>query len=160
MTGTYSDRNRRLRHFGARSLVTAMVAVLLLPSVAAAGSGSLRTALASWSKKTGVDARALALDARQRHPVRMTRSALRFRTDALHAKAAIAALQLATARERKAQRLAVSAFADYAIAGSQWAASGRARSHGKKQAAIAHARTAATSATAGSRLLIIAGKLL
>ena len=141
-------------------LLSAVVALSLVPSGAAAGGGSLRTTLAGWSKKAGSDARVLALDARQRHPVRMTGSALRFRTDALQAKAAIAALRPATARERKAQRLAVSAFANYATAGSQWAASGRARSHGLRQAAVAHARTAATSARAGDRLLITAGRLL
>lgn len=141
-------------------LLSALAAVALVPSAAAAGGGSLRTALSAWSKKAGVDARALALDARQRHPVRMAHSAARFRTDALHAQAAIAALRPATPRERKAQRLAVSAFADYATAGSQWAASGLARSHGLKLAAVAHARTAAASARAGDQLLITAGRLL
>ncbi len=155
-----SDRGRRAVLVAVLLLVSAVAAVALRPSGAAAGGSNLRTTLAAWSKQAGTDAGVVALNARQRHPVRMTHSAARFRTDALHAQVAIAALHPATPRERKAQRLAVSAFADYASAGAQWAASGRARSHGLKLAAVAHSHTAATAARAGDRLLIAAGRLL
>ena len=90
----------------------------------------------------------------------MTESALRFRNDSLRAHTAIAAQRPSTARGHSAQRLALTAFTDYAVAGSRWAASGRARLQGQKTDASRYASAAATYAHTGERLLVSAGKLL
>jgi hypothetical protein len=146
-----------------RSLAAATATCLLALALAAsagASDGTLRTTLDSWSRKIGTDARAVALEAQRRHPKRMATYALRFRGDALKAHAAIASQHPGTARGRQAWQLALSAFTDYAAAGSKWAASGKARSKGQKAAARKLARAAAVKALAGNKLLVTAGKLL
>ena len=90
----------------------------------------------------------------------MTSSANRFHRDALHARAAVAAQRTSTANGRKARKLALAAFADYATAGSKWAACGRARLAHKHAASIAAARAGARYARLGNALLVTAGKLL
>jgi hypothetical protein len=90
----------------------------------------------------------------------MARRARHFRIDALRARHALAAVQPSSARGRRAKRLALAAFSDYAIVGRQWALSGQARLHGFRAAAVAHARLAARYARAGGRLLLAAERLL
>lgn len=139
----------------------AMVASLLtLASTAGASNATLRASVNSWSRTLGVDAHSVALAAHNRHPRRMTSSALRFRTDALRARAAVARQRPSTAGGKRARSLALTAFADYAAAASGWAATGRARLRGDRTAAGRTARTSAVSARAGNKLLLIAGKLL
>jgi hypothetical protein len=90
----------------------------------------------------------------------MTYSANRFHRDALNARAAIAAQRPTTARGRRARRLALTAFADYAHAGSKWAASGRARLNHNLAAASRYAKAGSRFAKAGNALLVKAGKQL
>jgi hypothetical protein len=90
----------------------------------------------------------------------MTSSANRFRVDALHARAAVAAEKPSTAKGTQARRSALAAFADYAVAGSKWATSGRARLAHHRAASIADANAGARYARAGNKLLVAAGKLL
>jgi hypothetical protein len=90
----------------------------------------------------------------------MIRRARHFRVEALRARRAVAVLQASSARGRRAKRLALAAFSDYAIVGRQWALSGQARLRGLRAAAVGHARLAARYARAGSRLLLAAGRLL
>ena len=90
----------------------------------------------------------------------MTSSANRFQRDALHARTAVAAQHPSTSDGRQARRLALTAFADYALAGSNWAASGRARLAHQRAASIATARTGARYARTGNALLVTAGRLL
>jgi hypothetical protein len=141
-------------------LVVSVVAVCLPVVSAAASDASLRTALNTWSKKIGVDAHSVSLAAQRRHPRRMTYSANRFHHDAVRARAAIAAQRPTSAKGRRARRLALTAFADYARAGSEWAMSGRSRLNHRRASSIMSARAGARDAGAGNRLLITAGKLL
>jgi hypothetical protein len=90
----------------------------------------------------------------------MTRRARHFRGEALRARRALAAVRPSSARGRRARRLALAAFWDYAIVGRQWALSGQARVRGLRAAAIRHARLAQRFARQGSRLLVAAGTLL
>jgi hypothetical protein len=90
----------------------------------------------------------------------MTSSSLRFRHDALLARAAIAAQHPSNAKGLRARRLALTAFADYAVAGSRWAASGRARLNKQRALAGRNAAAAATSARAGNGLLVMASRLV
>jgi hypothetical protein len=127
---------------------------------AAASDASLRATLNSWSTRIGVDSHSVSLAAERRHPRRMTYSANRFHRDALRARAAIAAQKPTTPKGRKARRLALTAFDQYARAGSEWAASGRSRLGHQRANSIKHAQAGARDAAAGSRLLISAGELL
>jgi hypothetical protein len=143
-------------------LLLAAAALLLLPLPASAGATDtrLRTTLNTWSKRIGADAHSVAFAAQRRHPRRMTYSANRFHRDGLHARAAVAAQTPSTARGKQARRLALTAFADYALAGSKWAASGRARLAHQRAASIADANAGASYARTGNKLLVAAGKLL
>jgi hypothetical protein len=114
----------------------------------------------SWSRTIGIDAHSVALAAQNRHPRRMTSSALRFRTDALRAHTAVAHQRPSTAGGKRAQMLALAAFTDYGTAAQGWAAAGRARLQGNRTIAGRRARAAAISARAGNRLLLAAGKVL
>ena len=146
-----------------RARIAAAVAILaglVLASAAGASNGSLRTTLRNWSQTIGVDAHSVTLAAQNRHPRRMVTSAQRFRRDALKARTAIGAQRPSTTAGKKAKRLAVIAFGDYAAAGRLWAASGQARLHGQKATATRDAGTAAIRAKAGNRLLIRVGALL
>ena len=141
--------------------ITAMVASLLtLAATAGASNATLRSSVNSWSRTVGVDAHSIALAAKNRHPRRMTSSALRFRTDALHARAAVARQRPSTAGGKRARTLVLTAFADYAAAGTGWAATGRARLRGDRASAGRSARAAAILARTGNKLLLTAGKLL
>ena len=142
-------------------LLAATVALLLaLATSAGASNTTLSTTLNNWSKKIGADAHSVALAAQRRHPRRMTSSANRFHREALHARAAVAAQRPSTAKGRRARGLAAAAFADYALAGTKWAASGRARLAHHQASSISLARAGATYARRGNALLVTAGKLL
>ncbi|HET6174490.1 MAG TPA: hypothetical protein VFD90_17925 [Gaiellales bacterium] len=141
-------------------IVATTASLLALASTVGASNATLRTSVNSWSRTIGVDAHSVALAAQNRHPRRMTSSAVRFRTDALHARAAVAHQRPSTAAGKRAQKLALAAFTDYAAAAQGWAATGRARLRGDRVAAGRQAGAAATSARAGNRLLIAAGKIL
>jgi hypothetical protein len=141
-------------------LVATVVLLLTLSAGAAASDATLRTTLNTWSKKIGADAHSVALAAQRRHPRRMSYSANRFHTDALHARAAVAGQKPSTAKGEQARQLALAAFADYALAGSKWAASGRARIAHRRAASIAYANAGANYAHTGNKLLVAAGKLL
>ena len=90
----------------------------------------------------------------------MTVGAVRFRKDALRAHAGIVSQRASSAAGRRAKDLALRAFANYAMAGKRWAASGRARLAHRKTRAQALAHSAHTFAKRGNRLLLAAGKLL
>jgi hypothetical protein len=90
----------------------------------------------------------------------MASDATRFRRDALRARAAIAARRASTAKGTHARRLAMAAFSAYAVAGSRWAASGRARLAHHRVRAAALAAAGARYARRGNTLLVRAGKLL
>lgn len=90
----------------------------------------------------------------------MTADAIHFHKDALRAGTVIASRTPSTAKGRKARRLALGAFVHFARAGSEWAASGRARLHHHRADAIANAQAGARDAHAGNVLLVAAGKLL
>jgi hypothetical protein len=151
----------RIGRAGRLLTIAAMVASLLtLASTAGASNATLRASVNSWSRTIGVDAHSVALAAQNRHPRRMTSSALRFRNDALRARAAVARQRPSTTAGKRARTLALTAFADYAVAAKDWAATGRARLRGDRAAAGRSARAAAVSARAGNRLLLAAGKLL
>jgi hypothetical protein len=143
-----------------RTLVAALAAAAAFTTTASASDATLKLTFDRWSTKIAADARAVSLDARQRHPRRLTTDALRFRRDALLARTAIGARQASSTKGRRAKILALSAYADYAKAGTRWAASGRARLARRLALAAADARAAATYADAGNRLLIAAGRLL
>ena len=145
---------------GALALSSLAAATLSLPPAANANDAGLRTTLALWSHRIAVDARGIGLSAARRHPRRMTLRARHFRLDALRAHKALEAVQPSSTRGRRAKRLALAAFYDYAIVGREWALSGRARVRGLRTAAVAHARIAARYARRGSALLIAAKKLL
>ncbi|RDI75942.1 hypothetical protein Gocc_0361 [Gaiella occulta] len=141
-----------------------LVATVALPLALAAGAGAsaatLRTTLNTWSKQISADGRSVALAARRRHPRRMTYSADRFHRDALRARSAIAAQEPTTAKGRRARRLALTAYTYYSLAGSMWAASGRARLAHQRAASITYAEDGARYAKTGNRLLVAAGRLL
>jgi hypothetical protein len=90
----------------------------------------------------------------------MTRRARQFRLDALRARRAVAAVLPSSARGRRAKRLALVAFRDYAIVGREWALSGLARVRGLRSAALGHARIATRVARRANRLLLAAERLL
>ena len=143
-----------------RVLIATTALLLTLSGSATAGNASLRTTLNTWSKKIGVDAHVLALAAQQRHPHRMIHSANHFRTDAMRARAAVIRQRPSTARGEQARSLALTALADYALAGANWAASANARVTHHRPASIASAKAGARYAATGNRLLVAAGKLL
>ena len=133
---------------------------LIASTNATATDATLRTTVNAWSKKIGADAHLIALAAQQRHPRRMTSDATRFHTDALHARAAIATQKASSAKGQRARQLARTAFSDYALAGTRWAASGRARLAHHRSASIAYANAGAAYAHTADKLLLTAGKLL
>jgi hypothetical protein len=133
---------------------------LVLSLSAGASNTTLRASLDKWSRTIGADAHSISLAATRRHPRRMTYSSVRFRRDALRARAAIAAQHPSNAKGQKARKLALTAFADYAAAGSRWAASGRARLAKQRTLAGRNAAAAATFARAGNGLLLVASRLV
>jgi hypothetical protein len=133
---------------------------LSLPAAANASDAALRTTLASWSHRIALDAHGIGVSAGLRHPRRMTRRARQFRADSLRALRALAPVRPTSIRGRRAKRLALAAFRDYAIVGRQWVLSGQARVRGRRLAAAGHARLAARYARRGDRLLVAAGRLL
>ena len=133
---------------------------LALPAAASASDAALRSTLALWSHRIALDAQGIGLSAARRHPRRMIRRARHFRLDALRARNAFAAVQPSSARGRRAKRLALAAFYDYAIVGRQWALSGQARVRGLRASAVGHAKIAARYARKGSALLLAAKRLL
>jgi 4-amino-4-deoxy-L-arabinose transferase-like glycosyltransferase len=147
-------------HRGPLLLVVTVALLLALAASAGASNATLRTTLNNWSKKVGADAHSVALAAQRRHPRRMTYSANRFHRDALRARAAVAAQKPSTAKGRHARRLALTGFANYALAGSKWAACGRARLAQQRAAAIGYSKVGANYAHTGNKLLVAAGKLL
>jgi hypothetical protein len=86
--------------------------------------------------------------------------AIRFRREALRGRVAVAARRPSSARGRQARLLALAAFEDFARAGSEWAASGRARINHQHAAARADAQAGARDARAGNLILVRAGALL
>src|SRR5207247_10020174 len=114
---------------GKLSLVLSCLIALALsvPAASGASDATLRTTLARWSHQIALDARGIGLSASRRHPRRMTRRARHFRADALRAVRALAPVRPSSGRGRRAKRLALAAFRDYAIVGRQWALSGQAR---------------------------------
>jgi hypothetical protein len=142
-------------------VLSSLAAVALsVPIAANANDAGLRTTLALWSNRIAVDAQGIGLSAARRHPRRMTLRARHFRLDALRARNAIAAVRPSSDRGRRAKRLALAAFYDYAIVGRQWTLSGLARVRGLRAAAVGHARIAALYARRGSALLVSAKRLL
>lgn len=135
-------------------------AVASFPAAATASDAALRSTLAQWSHRIALDAQGIGLSAARRHPRRMTRRARHFRLDALRAQKALANVRASSARGRRAKRLAVAAFRDYAIVGREWTLSGLARLHGQRLAAVGHARIAARYARRGGALLLTAKRLL
>jgi hypothetical protein len=127
---------------------------------ALAGDATLGATLDKWSRAIGADARAISLAAEQRNPRRMTASAVRFRRDALRAHAALGTQHATTPAGRQGRALALHAFANYAVAGAQWAASGRARRLHHLPAASALAHRARTYASRGNRQLVAASRLI
>jgi hypothetical protein len=116
--------------------------------------------LATWSHRLGADARGIGLSAVHRHPRRLAARALRFRADALRANRALGSASVSTAHARRAKRLALAAFHQYALVGSLWALAGRARVAHQDVAATKDERLAASRAKRANRLLIAAGKFL
>ena len=151
----------RIRRAG-RLLTLAVIvgSVLTVASTAGASNATLRVSVTSWSRTIGIDAHSVALAAQNRHPRRMTSSALRFRTDAIRARTAVARQRPSTTGGKRAQKLALAAFTDYEVAAQGWAAAGRARLQGDRAGAGRRARAAAISARAGNKLLVAAGRVL
>jgi hypothetical protein len=147
----------RLALFALSSLAAA---ALSLSTSANANDAGLRATLALWSHRIAVDAQGIGISAARRHPRRMTLRARHFRLDALRARKALAAVRPSSVRGRRAKRLALAAFYDYAIVGRQWTLSGLARVRGLRAAAVGHARIAALYAKRGSVLLVSARRLL
>ena len=137
-----------------------LVGALALSLSAGASNTSLRVSLDAWSRTIGTDAHVVSLAAKGRQPRRMTSSALRFRHDALRARAAIGTQHPSTANGQKARTLAVAAFADYALAGSHWASVGRARVRHQRATASRNARAATRFASAGNHVLVAVARLL
>lgn len=144
---------------GASTLVASLA---LVSQAVAAGSSdaTLATTVHRWSSVAGADARAVSLNARQRHPRLMTASALRFSGDARRARSAIVRQHASSGKGRQAKSLALRAFSAYVLAGRRWAASGRARVRGQRAVATTFARRGAAYAAKGNRLLLSAGALL
>ncbi len=138
----------------------ALALALIVPGTADASDASLRSALGTWSHRIGLDARGIGLSAANRHPRRLTARALNFRADALRAGRALSSTSPSTARGRRAKKLALAAFHDYALVGRAWALAGRARLAHHRAAAAKDARLAAGYAKKGNGLLIAADKLL
>jgi hypothetical protein len=136
-----------------------LTVALLIPAALRASDATFRAALNTWSNRLSADAATVGLAAKQRHPRLMTTNAVRFHRDALRARAAISAQKVTLPRVRKARLIALRAFLYYARAGTEWAASGRARLSHNRTASIADAKAAARDAAAGSRLLVSAGTL-
>ena len=147
-------------HRSLRVLIATTALLLTFSGSATAGNAPLRTTLNTWSKKIGVDAHSLALAAQQRHPHQMIYRANRFRTDTMHARAAVMRQRPSTAHGKQARSLALTAFADYALAGASWAASANARLTHHRPASIRSAKAGARYAATGNKLLVTAGKLL
>jgi len=138
-----------------------MIALALAVSAGATASNStLQTTLNTWSKKIGADARSVALAARQRHPRQMTTDAKLFHADAQRGRLAISRQKPSTAAGRRARLLALTAFTDYALAGTKWAASGQSRLNHHRAASIAYANAGAAYAHAADTRLITASRLL
>lgn len=156
MTDIHASRGLRALYV----TLAALVGALALSLTAEASNAKLRLTIDTWSRTIGADAHSVSLAARASHPRRMTSSALRFRRDALRGRAAIAAQHPSSAKGQKARKLALTAFTDYASAGSRWAATGRARLDKQRAVASRYARAATTYATAGNRLLIAVSRLL
>jgi hypothetical protein len=127
---------------------------------AGASNATLRTTINTWSKHVGADAHLVALAAQSHQPNRMISRANLFHSDALHARIAATNEKPTTIKGRQARQLALVAFADYALAGNDWAASGRARVANKHATSITYATAGAKYARAGDDLLVNAGKLL
>ncbi len=141
-------------------LLSLLLLVLLAPAAAQATDRTLKTTLGKWSHTIALDAHGISLSASKRHPRRMMLRARAFKADSLRARRAIAAQRPSTARGRRARRLALSAFGDYAQVGDQWARSGRARLQGNKTVAARHASVANRYARKGNSLIRSAGRLL
>jgi len=156
MTGATEAVSRKLR----TALLVFFALALVSSSSAGASNASLKRTLATWSHRIGADARGIGLSATRRHPRRMTRRANHFRHDALLARRALAAQRASTPRGQRSRRLAVVAFHDYAVVGSEWALSGRARVRHRKALAARHSLIAKRFATRGNRLMIAAARLL
>ena len=156
MTDIHASRGPRALYV----TLAALVGALALSLSAGASNATLRVTLDTWSRTIGADAHSVSVAAKGRHPRRMTSSALRFRHDALRARSAIAAQHPSNANGQKARKLALTAFADYASAGSRWAATGRARVQKQRAAASRNAAAATISARAGNRLLVAVARLL
>src|SRR5881397_1967391 len=106
---------------------------LWVPTTAVASDATLKATVARWSHQIALDAHGIGLSASRRHPRRMTRRARHFRADAVRAVGALVAVHPSSTAGRRAKRLAIAAFRDYAIVGRQWALSGLARLHGRRQ---------------------------
>jgi hypothetical protein len=138
-----------------------LVAVALSgPPHAGASDATLKETLVRWSTEVRFGARGVGLSARRHHPIRMTTKARGFRREAVAAQRALRAQRPGTERGRRAKSLAIAAFHDYAVVGSEWALSGVARQQRKAQAARMHALRASRFARAGSVLLARATVLL
>jgi hypothetical protein len=145
---------------GPAALALAFTLALGVAHGTAASNATLAATVQTWSRTIGADARSISLAARRRHPRRMTARASRFWRDALHARNAIAAQRASSATGGRAKDLALRAFANYAMAGRRWTASGRARVAHRLPAARTLSRRAATYARTGNRLLLMADRLL
>lgn len=142
------------------TFVLAVGALLVASTTAAASDATLRVAVNDWSKRIGADAQAVTRDAKQHLPLRLTIDATRFHRDALRARTVIANRKAGTSKGRRAHRLALTAFAYFARAGSEWAASGNAHIHHQRARSMADAAAGARDAHTGNQLLIAVGKLL
>jgi hypothetical protein len=151
---------RSLRLGGCVALFLLVVWLSVLPTAAGANDASLKATLATWSRRIAADARSLQVSARQRHPRLLTTMAGRFRRDALAARRALLASRASSSRGVRARRLAVAAFAQYALVGREWALAGQARLRKRRPASIRYASIAKRHARQGGQLLINAGKLL
>jgi hypothetical protein len=145
---------------GSALLVLAIALGLAIVSSAAASDVTLGATLSKWSRTIAADARSVSTAAKGRHPRRMTTNAARFRKDALRAHAVIAAERSSSLTGGRAKALALRAFANYAMAGKRWAASGHARLAHRRARASALAHSAGAFARRGNRLLVMAGTLL
>jgi hypothetical protein len=141
-------------------LCSLLAITFLAPASALATNRTLKTTLGKWSHTIALDARAVSLSASQRHPRRMMLRAQEFRADSLKARRAVIAQKPSTAGGRKARQLALAAFADYALVGTHWALSGRARLQGHTVVATRQASAAKRYAVKGNSLIRSAGRLL
>ena len=140
---------------GRPALLLGVIAIVALAPTAAASNATLRTTLNSWSTRLAADAHSVALAAQRKHPRRMTSSAVRFRRDALAARAAVS-------RQRPSN---VSGTSGETVGDTQppEPSGPRAAGHGSPggfPAATAVARKAPALAQSGNRLLVQAGTLL